>query len=182
MEREEIEIPDNVKVTIDGRKIIIEYEEEESKSEFNNGQFLTHRIGLDRFIVIFKDRKDRKINALEYYVMLNYSDEIYYNDICDHNGWHESTESEKQELLDALHKYGRDWDAEKLQIVDYIWKPKKGEIYFCPSINNDSLFIEMTWINDMADDKCFKRGLVFKTQEQAIACAKKMLESIKTNK
>lgn len=180
MERKEIEIPDNGKVTIDGRKIIIEYPKKKLESEFKNGQFLTHRNGKDRWLIIFKDKKDREINSFEYHVMLSYYDEIYYNDICDHNGWHESTESEKKELLEALHKEGKDWDAEKLQIVDYVWKPKREERYFCPSINNDSLFIEMTWINDMADNKYFKRGLVFKTKEEAIACAKKMLESIKT--
>lgn len=182
MERKEIEIPDNGKVTIDGRKIIIEYEEEKSKSEFRNGQFLTHRIGLDRFIVIFKDKKDRRINALEYYVMLNYSDEIYYNDICDHNGWHESTESEKQELLDALHKYGKDWDAEKLQIIDYKWKPQKGEPYFVVSIIETRLYNKFVWSNREYDERCFERGLIFRTKEEAVAATKKMLESIKTNK
>ena len=180
MERKEIEIPDNGKVTIDGRKIIIEYEEEKSKSEFRNGQFLTHINGLDRWTIIFKDEKDREINPFEYHVMLNCVNGMFYNQICSDNGWYESTESEKQELLEALHKKGKDWDAEKLQIIDYVWKPKREERYFCPSIYDDSLFIEMTWNNDMADDRDFKRNLVFKTQEEAIACAKKMLESIKT--
>ena len=179
MEIKEIEIPDNAKVTIDGRKIIIEYEKEKSESKFKNGQFLTHRNDLDRWFIIFKDRKDRDTNPFEYHVMLSYLDDIWYDDICDDNGWYESTESEKQELLKALHKKGKDWDAEKLQIVDYVWKPKMGETYFRASIYNSSLFVVGLCDNDMSDDRCFKRGLVFKTQKQAIACAKKMLESIK---
>lgn len=122
MGRKEISIPKGTKATMwqEGDKIIVEYENVKEEPAYINGQFLTHRNGKDRWIIIFKDKKDRRIDPFEYHVMLNYSDEIYYNDICDHNGWYESTESEKQELLNALHKKGKDWDAEKLQIVDKV--------------------------------------------------------------
>lgn len=179
MKRKEIEIPDNGKVTIDGRKIIIEYEEEKSKPKFKNGQFLTLRNGLNRCFIIFKDKKDRDINPFEYHVMLSYFDDIWYDDICVDDDWYESTESEKQELLEALHKKGKDWDAENLQIIDYIWKPKIRETYYQPSIYNSSLFVMRLCDNDRAEDEEFKRGLVFKTPEEAIACAKKMLECAK---
>lgn len=43
-----------------------------------------------------------------------------------------ATEEEKQTLLDALRKDGKDWDAENKQIIEYEWKPKNGEeFWFC---------------------------------------------------
>ena len=41
-------------------------------------------------------------------------------------GWHSSTEEEKQQLFDALAKKGKAWDAEKKQIVDL--KPNIDEL------------------------------------------------------
>jgi hypothetical protein len=178
MKRQEIKIPDNGKVIIKDNKIIIEYEEEKSE-QFKNGQFLTDRKGKDRWSIIFKDKKYETIDPFEYYVMLNCRDEITYNGTCSDKGWYESTESEKQELLKALHRRGKDWDPENLQIIDYIWKPKSGETYFQPSIYNDSLFLEITWDNTFFENKLFKHGLVFKTKMEAIACAKKMLKCAK---
>lgn len=178
MKRQEIKIPDNGKVIIEDTKIIIEYEEEKSE-QFKNGQFLTDRRGKDRWSIIFKDKKYRTVDPFEYYVMLTCCDEISCNGTCSDNGWHESTESEKQELLKTLHRIGKDWDPENLQIIDYIWKPKRGETYFQSSIYNDSLFLELTWDNQFFENKLFERGLIFKTKMEAIACTKKMLECAK---
>lgn len=40
------------------------------------------------------------------------------------------TDSEKQTLLDKLHEFGKDWDEEKCEIVDWVWKPKSGDLVY----------------------------------------------------
>lgn len=56
---------------------------------------------------------------------------------------------------------------------------KDGVMYYFPRIDTDELYDYYLYNNDGTDKKLISRGLVFKTKEEAIECAKKMLEVVK---
>lgn len=56
---------------------------------------------------------------------------------------------------------------------------KLGMSYYRPDINTDTMYTDTTYYNDAYDKILKSRGLVFKTKEEAINCAKKMLEVVK---
>ena len=58
------------------------------------------------------------------------------------------------------------------------WKPTFREIYYVPSILNRDLYDFNSWNNDEYDKELYRRRVVFKTKEEAIRAAEKMLEAI----
>lgn len=60
-----------------------------------------------------------------------------------------------------------------------IWEPKLGETYYVPSITIEEKYILLTWTETRGDKRNQERGAVFKTKEEAIAAANKMIEFIK---
>ena len=60
----------------------------------------------------------------------------------------------------------------------YSWL-KKGVRYYVPSLIEDDFYISFTYVGDSTDIKIKERGIAFKTKEEAINCAKKMLEVVK---
>ena len=56
---------------------------------------------------------------------------------------------------------------------------KEGMSYYRPDINIDAMYTYATYYNDDTDKRLMSRGLIFKTKEEAIECAKKMLEVVK---
>ena len=65
------------------------------------------------------------------------------------------------------------------EVVKLPWKPKMDEKYYIPSIFDWDFYKYNFWFNDECDEKYYKRGLVFKTKEEAIDMAKKMLAVVK---
>ena len=61
------------------------------------------------------------------------------------------------------------------KIIKLPWKPKEGETYYSPAINDEDNYWPNTWLNDNIDKIRYRRGLVFKTKEEAINMAEKML-------
>ncbi len=55
------------------------------------------------------------------------------------------------------------------------WKPQEKEKYYLPNISNVDLCDCYCWDNDECDEEYYKRGIVCKTKEEAIALTKKML-------
>ena len=66
-----------------------------------------------------------------------------------------------------------------IRIVKLPWKPKMDEKYYIPSIFDWDFYKYNFWLNDEHDEKFYKRGLVFKTKEEAIEMSKKMLAMVK---
>ena len=65
------------------------------------------------------------------------------------------------------------------EVVKLPWKPKMDEKYYIPSIFDWDFYKYNFWLNDECDEKYYKRGLVFKTKEEAIKMSKKMLAMAK---
>jgi len=61
------------------------------------------------------------------------------------------------------------------------WKPKTYEVYYVPQIyyNEGYLYEIFIWNDSVFDKIMLRRNLVCKTEEEAIALAKKMLEVAK---
>ena len=66
-----------------------------------------------------------------------------------------------------------------IRIVKLPWKPKMEEKYYIPSIFDWDFYKYNFWLNDECDEKYYKRGLVFKTKEEAIKMSKRMLAMAK---
>ena len=60
----------------------------------------------------------------------------------------------------------------------YAWL-KKGVIYYSPSVNAEEPYIRHIYDADRLDKIYMKRGIAFKTKEEAIECAKRMLGVVK---
>jgi hypothetical protein len=59
------------------------------------------------------------------------------------------------------------------------WVPKVGERYFVPEFFSGRLYADCIFTDHMLDHRCVEMKCAFKTPEEAITCAKKMLDAIK---
>lgn len=66
-----------------------------------------------------------------------------------------------------------------IKIVKLPWKPKTGEKYYVPNIFNWNYYNYYLCVDNERDEELYKRGLVFKTEEEAIEMSKKMLAMAK---
>lgn len=89
------------------------------------------------------------------------------------------TESEKAAFIEEMNAGGKDWDEERLEVVDYVWKPKKREKYW---ILQSTGITSQYWDDDEADKALFNIFNVFRTQELAQAAYDAQLELRKTLK
>lgn len=103
--------------------------------------------------------------------------------------YHRFTESNGIEISDD----GVTWERAKAvvlksllmgdaRIVKLPWKPKMEEKYYVPNIfdwNSWNSYDYYLWLDDKRDEEFYKRGLVFKTKEEAIEMSKKMLAMTK---
>ena len=116
-----ITIPEDCKEVIKDNVITVEKEGQ----EFKDGDFYTVKTSYGSYVFIYKSNKDE--DRVYYYALLVSGLRLpLYNDSCmaHKDETSISTEEEKQILIDAMHLDGKDWDADKKQIIDYRWKPK----------------------------------------------------------
>ena len=59
------------------------------------------------------------------------------------------------------------------------WKPRENERYYYPLSSDKDLWGGTTWTDSNYDNIRLNRGLVFKTIEEAVAAAEKMLAVVK---
>lgn len=69
----------------------------------------------------------------------------------------------------------------EVKIEKLPWKPKKNEYYFIPEIANPEMFVSFEWLNDNEDKYMYERGLVCRTEKEAIKKAKLLMEYFKNN-
>lgn len=55
------------------------------------------------------------------------------------------------------------------------WIPKLGEVYYIPELNSDSFYEGHQWDDIDFERQLLKRGLIYKTKEEAIKACKDML-------
>lgn len=174
-----ITIPDDCKAVIKDNVITVEKEVQ----EFKDGDFYTVQTLYGSYVFIYKSNKE---NNRVYYYALSLSGlglPLYDNScLASKDETSVSTEEEKQMLLDAMHADGKDWDADKKQIVDYKWKPNYRELYYSINYSLDIQIDSHVWYGDALDEICFSNGNCFKTTEEAQKYADKFLEILKERK
>lgn len=65
-----------------------------------------------------------------------------------------------------------------VRIVKLSWKPAVHDEYYYPIPSNRDLWGCGIWVDNNVDNSRLKHGLVFKTKEEAVAAAEKMLTAI----
>lgn len=83
-----------------------------------------------------------------------------------------ATSEEVEQFHNILHKYHKEWDAKKKKLVDWKWKPKEDDSYYC--IETDGEVACNTWYGDSFDADCYNFGNCFRTEEEAKAMLKKV--------
>lgn len=63
-------------------------------------------------------------------------------------------------------------------IVKLPWKPARHDSYYYPCLDSDELWGCATWIAGLNDNNRLERGLIFKTKEEAVEVAEKMLAAL----
>lgn len=174
-----ITIPDDCKAVIKDNVITVEKEER----DFEDGDFCTVKTSHGSWIFIYKSK--RNDDTAHHYALLVDGIRIpLYDDYCvsSKDETSVSTEEEKQILIDAMHADGKDWDADKKQIVDYKWKPNYIEVYYHIDYSFDIQIDSLVWYGDALDEICFSNGNCFKTKEEAQKYADKFIELLKERK
>lgn len=98
--------------------------------------------------------------------------------VCNIKNYRLTTSEEKVNFHKLLHKYGKEWNAKKKQLVDWKWKPKVGESYFFIDSLGD---IHKGMISSYGNKKLFDSGNYFQTKEEAEAMTKKIKKLLKEN-
>ena len=173
-----ITIPDDCKAVIKDKVITVE----KAVQWFKDGDFVSLNTIVGKFLIIYKSKR---VGYGLYYHAATYNGYcenrvVPYNNWCVYDDARIATEEEKQFLLDALHADGKDWDADKKQIVDYSWKPKIGETYYFISWGFDVL--DNPWSYDYWEKLAYNKGNCFKTKEEAQKYADKFIEILKERK
>lgn len=90
---------------------------------------------------------------------------------------HLATPSEVEHFHEILHKYGKEWDAEKKQFVEWRWKPKEGDTYYY--VDGCTLVEDRTFEGRVFDERHYEVGNCFRTREEAEAMAEKIKKLLK---
>lgn len=143
-----------------------------------DGDFVAGDYGGSILISIFKKATNSEFGKV--YANM-YSDGTHLEMMSDINStWiqRKATDAEKELLLNAMREKGKDWDAKNKQVIDYKWKPELGGDYCIADPTIEEMFNTFTFGSDDVDKMWSSRSLIFKTKEEAIVCAKKMLKAI----
>ena len=88
-----------------------------------------------------------------------------------------ATPSEVKRFHETLHKHGKEWDAEKKQLVDWKWMPKRDEAYYYFDWCGD--VAKCVWKGTHDDLDCYHFGDCFRTREEAKAMAEMVKKLLK---
>jgi hypothetical protein len=176
--KKEIELPKGATIEIKKNKIVIEYEETFAPK---NGDFcVIDETPISGKVLFISDGRRAGPNRLSYHVAQNHYGVSLRPTLGLPNRARPVTDEERKELLSELHKIGKDWDAKKMELVDFKWVPKEGEtVYYASAAAKEKVY-EAKYSGFAYDKRLLERGLMFRTRAEAVACAERMLEAVKT--
>lgn len=148
-----------------------------------DGDFVTCGNGYHLWFIIYKHTEHDPHECCYYYVMKNKGlDTIMFDDYCNaQDAMRPSTEEERQELLDALAKEGKRWNAEKKCIEDLPrWRAAHYENYYV--IGSELKVGCQEEIGHVVDDNRYNVGNYFRTREAAEKVASQIREIFKNSK
>ena len=148
-----------------------------------DGDFVTCGNGYRLWVIIYKHTEHDPYECCYYYVMKNMGlNTIMFDNYCNaQETMRPSTEEERQELLDALAKEGKRWNAETKQIENLPrWRAEKGGSCFYLSSALVPSIIQDFYVN--SSDNLYAIGNYFKTREAAEKVASQIREIFKNSK
>ena len=93
-----------------------------------------------------------------------------------------ATEEAKKLLFDKIDQEGYKWLADERKLVKKRWKPQFEETYHRPLLQCFDevkfVFMQEHWRNNVIDDSMFKKGWVFRTEEECQQFCEKLNEAI----
>lgn len=149
----------------------------------NDGDFVTCGNDYRLWVIIYKHTEHDPYECCYYYVMKNMGlDTIEFDDYCNaQDTMRPATEEEKRELLDALAKEGKRWNAETKQIENLPrWRADVNETYFY--ILSDCNIMTEKECYFYIDGEYHNLGNYFKTREAAEKVASQIREIFKNSK
>ena len=166
-------------VTVNGKPVDVDDNEQLKESEFKDGDFCYSTNGCTNYIFIFKSKRDSNTSNFHALLQLRAFDLFKINDWCSSNieTTRLASNKEKELLLRALKENSLRWDEEAKEIFDLKWKPKLGETYFSfDCYMQPACFV---WTNTRNDKHCYLNNKCFKTIEETEKYAKKFAEILK---
>ena len=168
-------------VTVNGKPVDIENNEQPNAPEFKDGDFCCSTNGRIYYVFIFKSKinSDKsKYHALMYLGWtVDASFKIDGQCVSKPETTRLASAKEKELLLKALKENSLRWDEEAKEILDLKWKPKQGEKYFSFDLYMHPIcFI---WLDTQNDEHCYLTNKCFKTFEEAEKYSKKFAEILK---
>jgi hypothetical protein len=163
-------LPEGAKIKmVDTENNLVIYEEKEPK--FKRGDFL-----ISKDYSIIYDKCNNGIHHSLYDGLHTCIGKV---------GWKISnfrlmTDTEKSDFIKEMNDNEWDWDAEKLDVMQYVWKPKYGEKYYHPVLfTNGSTVGNCTFSNNVVDNVILSKGLACKSYEEANELYDAIVEFIK---
>lgn len=173
--KDTVRIPDGCKAIIKDGVVIFE-KEESKEQEFKRGDVIVSTMNEILIVDVhsFENRILRSfVNIKEDGTLFNSS----YSSWNEHHAWRLATEEEKQKLFDKMKEQGLKWNVEDKRVEKIIWRPKKGERFYCL---NGGLFIHNFKNHEGEDDKNLLNNYnYFRTEEQAEEAAKRVKETLR---
>lgn len=146
-----------------GKIIMDNYRELHLKEKWIDGDVLISKDG--GLFCIFRRYEPDSFFSVSLEVSDKICNEYSKGLICFVGRYRLATPSEVDHFQELLHEYGKEWDAEKKQLVSWKWKPVVGDEYY---IINDIMESEPRCCDgDYLDDMLFHAGNCFRTQSEA---------------
>ena len=105
--------------------------EQKTKPEFKKGDFITISIGSEKCGLILGEKVNYDLFSFVARIFLDRRILFLNEDarvMVETASY--ATKAERIIMLDILYAEGKRWDAEKKEVVDYIWQPKRGEKFW----------------------------------------------------
>lgn len=156
-------------------KIIMDnYREIKLPEKWKDGDILYNETNKEFAVVKYKCKFDSDV-VVTYFVTC-YGTYLTNKSIYTGN-FRLATKSEITQLHEHLHAIGKDWDAEKKQLVDWKWKPKENDSYYY--IDHYADIVPDTWDGCNVDAARYSFGNCFRTEEEAKVMAEKVKKLLK---
>ena len=132
-----------------------------SNCSYKPGFFCPH-------LQVYKNKKNSYIEFLSSDVLLDIK---YYR---------LATSLEIENFHKILHNNGKDWDAKKKKLVDWVWKPSIHEAYYILETNCGNIEVRTrVCFNDYIDKALIKNCNFFRTVEEAELAAERVKKALK---
>ena len=148
-----------------------------------DGDFVTCGNGYRQWVIIYKKTEHAPNKCSYYYLMKNVGiNTITFDNYCNaQETLRPATNEERKELLDALAKEGKRWNAEKKCVEDLPrWRAEAGGVYYVVNEHGDVSRTEEKYAS--YDKWLYDFGNYFRTREAAEKAAEKIRDIFKNSK